>query len=97
MFKLMQEGGSDFPVLICDVCSQRIADLWNDLASGSHVDGGLGNVVIHHKKCPTQEPLHMPLVDFFGLFMVKNRIGDLATCDTVERISLNHEVGGGFE
>lgn len=94
-FKLMQEGG-DWPVLTCDVCGDRIVDLWADKASGSRVDGGLGNIVVHHAGCATAEPLHMSLIDFFGLFGVRNRVGDVVSDSASTRI-VTRDPGGGFE
>lgn len=89
MFKLMD---GDFPVIVCSVCNQPIYDMWSDQASGSHG----GNVVIHHAKCPTTEPLHMTLVEFFGLFGTKNRIGDLGSDGVTDTLRVTFPTNGGF-
>ncbi len=95
--KLTQSNGRDFPVLMCDVCNGRIYDLFGDLASGSRVDGGLGNIVIHHKACPTTEALHMPLNKFFALTVICNRMGDLASNGVTETLKFEFPVDGGFD
>ncbi len=92
-FKLTQEG-RDFPVLICDICGERIIDLWSDLVSGSRTTG---NVVIHHRACPTTEPVHTTIIKFFGMFLALNRVGDLASDGVVEKISLESLVDERFE
>lgn len=96
-FKLMQENGVDHPVLVCDVCGNRIYDPFGDLASGTRVNGGLGNVVIHHRACPTTEEVHLSLVKFFALFATKGRYGDLASDGLTEKAILPINIGEQFE
>lgn len=95
-FKLTQDGSGDVPVLACDVCGERIWDIFGDLASATRVNGKLGNIVIHHKACLTDEQLHMTLIVFFRLFATKNRIGDVASDGVTERTTLEIPFGEGF-
>lgn len=94
-FKLMETGSGDWPVLMCDVCGNRIYDPFGDLASGTRV-GGLGNIVIHHKACATDEEVHMPLVKFFALFAIKNGFGNSTSDSATEKATLEIPTGEGF-
>jgi hypothetical protein len=91
-FKLIQDGERDFPVLMCDVCGNRIFDIFGDLASGH--DGG--PVVIHHKACPTTETLHVSIRQFFIMVMMRNRVGDLASDGVTEKITIEMPIEEGF-
>ena len=95
--KLGKDVSLDFPVLLCDVCGKRIVDYWNDLASGtSGTMDAPGDLVLHHQACATQQPLHMTLVDFFGLFLSRNRVGDVASDGLTSKAIVSVETNKGF-
>lgn len=91
-FKLTQESGRDLPTVMCDVCGNRIYDLWGDLVSGSLG----GNLIVHHKACVTTEPLHTTVAKFFGMLIARNRIGDLGSDGTTDKITLELPTTEGF-
>ena len=80
-FKIYSDSVTDVPYITCDICSGRIGDFQNDLASGAKGNGQTpGDVTIHHQKCALPQPatVNMSIGDFIALFLVKNRIGTLA-------------------
>jgi hypothetical protein len=95
-FKLIEDVGLDIPVVVCDVCAKPV-DFWRDLASGAR--GTLqspGAVVIHHAACPTTEILHVPLIEFFSMIVVRCRIGDVGSDGVTEKATVEFPINGGF-
>ena len=82
------------PVLMCDICGNRIYDPFGDLASTTL--GGDGNIVMHHQLCATTEAVHLPLNKFFALFSMSG-YGDRSSNGTVERVTLEIGTGETFE
>lgn len=97
-FKMAQEGGKDCPTLICGVCGEPIWDVWSDLASGTRPPDGLGGaVVLHHRACPTTEPNHVTLAQFFFMYLSRRRVGDLASNGASEKVTLEFPSNTSFE
>ena len=93
-FKMLDNGD---PVLVCDVCGNRLYDPFGDLASGTVVGGDLGDIVIHHATCATDKEMHLPLNKFFALFTIKNGYGDASSDGVTERAILGIPTGESFE
>lgn len=87
-WKLAVENGGDVPVLMCDVCSQIIVDYWGDKVSGTRgTIEAPGNIVVHHASCSTAEPVTTSIIEFFGMFLVRRRLGNVdATPPTMRAI-----------
>lgn len=97
-FKLYSDKVSDLPFLACDVCGQRIVDVWGDKATGTPSnDGKVSEVVVHHAACKATGAVQIPLVDFLRLFVISNRIGNLASDGKTDRLSVEYPSGKGFE
>ena len=97
-FKLYSDSMMDRPILMCDVCGGQLVDLFADKASGSPGSNGqITDVVVHHAKCASAGAVHIPLLDFLKLFAIENRIGTLGTDGAVNRLTVEHPAGKGFE
>lgn len=98
-FKLYSDQFSDQPVLMCDVCDQKIFDIWNDKATGSPShDGQTSAVTVHHAACvPPAGAVTIPLIDFLRLFVVQSRPGDLGSVGGMDRVGVEYPTGKGFE
>ena len=96
--KLVNEGGRDIPIVVCDVCGKRIVDPWEDLVSGTR--GTLeapGTLVFHHKGCSTTEPVHTSIRTFFAMIAGRNRFGELGQNGGVDRVTLEMTTDEDFE
>lgn len=96
-FKLSSDANADFPMLICDVCGEKVFDIWNDKATGSPVDGQVTEVKVHHAKCQATGTVTISLIDFLRLFVVQNRVGDLGSSGSIDKVSVEYPTGKGFE
>lgn len=97
-FKLYSDKITDLPHLACDVCGQRIVDVWNEKATGTPTgDGKVSEVVVHHAACKATGTVTIPLVDFLRLFVIGIRIGNLASDGKTDRLSVEYPTGKGFE
>jgi len=97
-FKLYSDAIADVPLLACDVCGQKIADVWNDKATGSPgTNGQITDVKVHHAACVAQGTVTIALIDFLRLFVLANRIGNLASNGTMDRLTVEYPTGKGFE
>jgi hypothetical protein len=97
-FKLYSDQLMDMPLLACDVCGEKILDIWNDKATGSpgH-DGSTTDVKIHHAKCQApQGTVTMALVDFIRLFVLTNRPGNASSDKKMDRITVEYPIGKRF-
>lgn len=98
-FKLYSDAQVDQPMICCDVCGEKIIDVWSDKATGtpSH-DGQLSAVTVHHAACvPPAGSVTMLLIDFLRLFVITNRIGDLGSNQGVDTLHVQYPTGRGFE
>lgn len=97
-FKLYSDQLTDLPYLACDVCGQRIVDVWSDKASGSPTnDGKISEVVVHHAACKAPGALQIPLINFLRLFVIGNRIGNVGSDGKTDRLIVEYPTGKGFE
>jgi hypothetical protein len=97
-FKLFIDETYDYPYLVCDVCGEKVNDLWSGKATST--PGGAGqtsDVVVHHPTCPAVGTVSIPLIEFLRLFAIKNQVGDISTVGLAERVSAEYPVGKGFE
>jgi hypothetical protein len=97
-FKLRSDSISDMPIICCDVCDQPIFDIWNDKVTGTPTNGQTTDVTIHHAAC-TSPPgsVTMSLIEFLKLFVTQNRVGDLGSDGTTEKVTVEYPTGKGFE
>jgi hypothetical protein len=97
-FKLYSDSMVDQPLLACDVCGQKIIDIWNDKATGtpSH-DGQISDVTIHHAGCVATGSISMQLVDFIRLFIISSRPGNLGSTGGIDEVHVQYPTGGRFE
>lgn len=96
-FKLYSDSISDQPVLICDVCSLPIIDLWSGKATGSPVKNGqLTDIIVHHPDCAATGDVNLSLIDFLRLFATSNRIGNLGSSEGIDKVSVEYPTGKGF-
>ena len=97
-FKLYSVQFSDLPILACDVCGERILDIWNDKATGSPgLDGQTTDVVIHHASHVVTGTVTMALVDFIRLFIIQSRPGNLGSDGQHDHVDVQYPMGGRFE
>ena len=98
-FKLYSDAQMDHPVLCCDVCGERMIDVWNDKATGSPThDGQMSAMTVHHAACvPPAGAVTMLLIDFLRLFVVQNRLGDLAADGVTDKLTVSYPAMKGFE
>lgn len=98
-FKLYSDSQVDMPMLTCDVCSERIIDIWNDKATASPSGNGqVTDVSVHHAACvPPPGTVTMPLIDFLRLLVVQNRVGDLGSHQGIDTVYVKYPTGKGFE
>ena len=97
-FKLYSDQFSDLPILACDVCGERILDIWNDKATGSPgLDGQTTDVVIHHASHVVTGTVTMALVDFIRLFIIQSRPGNLGSDGQHDHVDVQYPMGGRFE
>lgn len=97
-FKLYSDAISDVPFLVCDVCGQKVVDLWNDKATGSPASNGqTTDVKVHHAACQATGTVTIPLIDFLRLFVTSNRLGNLGSSQGVDKVSVEYPTGKGFE
>jgi len=96
--KLVNDGGRDIPVIICDVCGKRIVDVWDDLVSGTRgTFESPGTLVFHHKTCSTTEPVHTSLRAFLAMLGGRNRFGELGQNGGVDRVVFEMHTDEDFE
>jgi hypothetical protein len=98
-FKLYSDAQIDMPMLTCDVCGERIIDIWNDKATGSPShDGQTTQVSVHHAACvPPSGTVTIALIDFLRLLVVQNRVGDLGSNQGIDTVFVQYPTGKGFE
>lgn len=98
-FKLYSDAQMDQPLFACDVCGQKIIDIWSDKATGSPShDGQVTDVVVHHAACiPSAGTVTILLVDFLRLLVIGNRPGDLGSDGVTDKLSVEYPSGKGFE
>lgn len=97
-FKLYSDAQVDQPLFACDVCSQKIIDIWSDKATGSPSHNGqVTDVTIHHAACvPPPGTVTILLVDFFRLLVMGNRPGDLASDGVTDKLCVEFPAGKRF-
>lgn len=96
-FKLYSDGSVDHPFISCDVCSEKITDVWSAKATGSPQAGQTVGVTVHHPSCAATGAITMSLIEFLRMFVVKNRIGDVGSDGQVETAHVPYPEGRGFE
>jgi len=96
-FKLQSDGKTDYPTLVCDVCGQKIFDIWSDKATSSPAKDQTVDVQIHHAKCQASGTVTIPLIEFLRFFVVQNRVGDLGSNGIVDKVSVEYPTGKGFK
>jgi hypothetical protein len=96
-FKLSSDSLVDQPILMCDVCQQKIVDIWNDKATGSPANGQVVDVTVHHAGCQATGTVTMPLIDFLRLFVARTRLGDVASDGSIDRVYVECPTKGRFE
>jgi hypothetical protein len=93
-FKLYSDSMMDMPMLACDVCGQKIIDIWSDKATGTpSQDGQLSDVTVHHASCAATGSVSMQLIDFIRLF----RPGNLGSDGQLDTVHVQYPTGGRFE
>lgn len=97
-FKLYSDAQTDRPILVCDVCGQKIADVWSGKATGTPSGAGqVTDVTVHHAACvPPAGAVTIPMVDFLRLLVIQNRIGDLGSNGVIDRLYVEYPTGKGF-
>ena len=97
-FRLQSDSASQRPLIVCDVCSQPILDIWNDKATGTPTIGQTVDITVHHATCtPPDGSVTIPLIDFLRLLSVQNRLGDLGSDGTMDKVGVEYPTGKGFE
>lgn len=97
-FKLYSDAIADVPFLACDVCGQKIIDLWSGKATGSPgTNGQVTDVKVHHEACVAAGAVQIALIEFLRLFVTASRIGNLASNGTMDKITVEYPTGKGFE
>ena len=97
-FKLYSDSMTDMPMLACDVCGERIIDIWNDKATGSPGrDGQTTDVVVHHATHDVPGTVSMLLVDFIRLFVVQNRPGNLGSDGVNNTVHVQYPMARRFD
>lgn len=98
-FKLYSDANTDQPVVACDVCGEKILDLWSGRATGSPShDGQTTDVSVHHPACvPPPGAVTIPLIEFLKLFTIMNRLGDFGSLGGTDRLTVEYPTGRGFE
>lgn len=96
-FKLYSDQIMDMPVLACDVCGERILDIWSEKATSTPTNGKTTNVIVHHAKCAATGTVTIPLADFVRLFVIANRVGSVGSNGKVDKITMEYPTGKGFK
>jgi hypothetical protein len=97
MLKVTAESGADVPILTCDICGQRISDMWSDQASMNRGAGGeFTDVVIHHERCAVSQTNHTSIAKFLWMLMYRSGIGDRASDGGQGRVSIGFPEGTSF-
>lgn len=98
-FKLYSDAQVDQPLICCDVCGEKIVDVWSDKATSTPSGNGqVTDVTVHHAACvPPAGAVTIPLIDFLRLLTIQNRIGNLGSNGVVDRLSVEYPTGKGFE
>lgn len=98
-FKLYSDAQVDQPLIACDVCSERIADVWNAKVTGSPGSNGqVTDVTVHHAACvPPPGAVTITLINFLRLFVIQNRLGDAGSDGVTEHLTVHYPAGKGFE
>jgi hypothetical protein len=97
-FKLYSDASLDQPVILCDVCSQPMHDLWGGKATGTPTnDGQLSVLTLHHAACSASGAVTISLIEFFRLFVITNRVGDVGSDGVLEKACVEYPMGKGFE
>ena len=96
-FKLQSDAVNDRPIILCDVCSQPIQDIWNSRATGSPVNGQTTALTVRHATCAAAGAVDIALIDFLRLLIIQNRAGDMGSDGKKDWVRVEYPTGKRFQ